>query len=139
VGIAHRIRNTAAQQRIGGRCPPYAAIQEDDHFYAAMRYVERNALRADLVAGAEHWRWSSLWTRTFGDQKARARLADGPLPLPVDWLQIVNSPQTEAELQAIRQSVCRGCPFGDATWQKNTAVRLGLAYTLCPRGRPRKC
>ena len=30
------------------------------------RYVERSALRADLVDRAERWRWSSLWRREMG-------------------------------------------------------------------------
>ena len=35
-------------------------VQEDEHFYTVCRYVERNALRANLVSQAEQWRWSSL-------------------------------------------------------------------------------
>src|SRR6516165_7437771 len=34
-------------------------VQADDHYYAVVRYVERNALRANLVGRAEQWRWSS--------------------------------------------------------------------------------
>jgi len=30
-------------------------VETDDHFYTVVRYVERNALRAGLVARAEHW------------------------------------------------------------------------------------
>ena len=36
-------------------------VQEDEHFYAVCRYVERNALRANLVTRAEDWRWNSLY------------------------------------------------------------------------------
>jgi putative transposase len=35
-------------------------IQEDEHLLTVPRYVERNPLRADLVARAEDWAWSSL-------------------------------------------------------------------------------
>ena len=35
-------------------------VQTDDYFYDVVRYVERNALRANLVAQAELWPWSSL-------------------------------------------------------------------------------
>ncbi len=35
-------------------------IQDDEHLITVLRYVERNPLRAELVARAEHWRWSSL-------------------------------------------------------------------------------
>ena len=38
-------------------------IQEDGHFLSVCRYVERNAVRANLVKRAERWRWGSLWVR----------------------------------------------------------------------------
>ena len=34
-------------------------VQEDEHFFSVCRYVERNALRVNLVASAQPWRWSS--------------------------------------------------------------------------------
>ena len=34
-------------------------IGEDEHLWTVLRYVERNALRANLVRGAELWAWSS--------------------------------------------------------------------------------
>ena len=89
----------------------------------------------NLVEEAEAWRWSSLWHRVHGDdggtggRRARWRL-------PRRWRQHVQSPQTEAELEALRRSVVRGCPFGEASWQERTAKRLGLQSTLRPRGRP---
>ena len=46
----------------------------------------------------------------FERAKPLNRLADWPLPLPPDWLTIVNRPQTEAELDALRRSVNRGVP-----------------------------
>ena len=38
-------------------------IQEDEHFLTVCRYVERNALTANVVRRAEDWRWGSLWAR----------------------------------------------------------------------------
>jgi putative transposase len=57
---------------------------------------------------------------------------------PSDWVDWVNRAETAAELDALRQSVKRGRPFGTAAWQKKTARRLGLTSTFRPRGRPRK-
>jgi putative transposase len=51
---------------------------------------------------------------------------------------LVNQPQTDAELAALRTSLSRGQPFGDDAWRQRTARRLGLEFTLHPRGRPRK-
>lgn len=61
-----------------------------------------------------------------------------PVPIPEGWTEHVNAPQTDAELAALRQSVVRGAPFGDAEWQQKTAEALGLKATLRPRGRPPK-
>ena len=113
-------------------------VQTDEHFYTIARYVERNARRANLVERAQDWRWSSLWRRVSGGPDARRLLHRWPLPEPADWLRRVNRPQREAELKAVRQAVRRGAPFGSSQWQARTAKRLGLEWTLRPRGRPRK-
>jgi putative transposase len=113
-------------------------VESDDHFYQVVRYVERNALRANLVARAEDWRWSSLWRRVHGTAEDRWPLSPWPLPRPRDWTDLVNRPQTEAELEAIRRSVTRGQPYGSETWTRKTAGRLGLESTLRRRGRPRQ-
>jgi putative transposase len=113
-------------------------IEQDDHMFAVLRYVERNALRANLIGRAEAWKWSSLWRRSRPEAMPAIPLADWPLPSPADWIERVNRPETEAELEALRRSVCRGTPFGSASWQEETARRLRIQFTLRPRGRPRK-
>ena len=45
---------------------------------------------------------------------------------------------TKEELEALRNSVNRGAPFGGALWAGRTAERLGLESTMRPRGRPYK-
>ena len=42
---------------------------------------------------------------------------------PTAWLQLVNQPQTEAEVAALRCCVNRGRPFGDPDWVTDTAKR----------------
>ncbi len=111
-------------------------VQEDDHLLTVSRYVERNALRASLVRRAENWRWSSLWQRVQG--RAAGLLDEGPVPRPGDWLGYVNGVETEAELEALRRSVVRGCPFGAPSWVERAAKCLGLEATLRPQGRPKK-
>jgi putative transposase len=112
-------------------------VQTEDYFYQVVRYVERNPLRANLVPRAELWYWSSLG-RAAREDPAAPLLTPWPLPRPADWLDIVNQPQTEAELQALRRCLNRGCPFGDAAWVEETARLLGLQATLRGRGRPRR-
>lgn len=117
-------------------------VETEDYFYEVLRYVERNALRANFVQDAADWPWSSLARRVARDGLlpllTRAVLADWPLPRPDDWLKMVNTPQTEAELAALRRCVNRGSPYGDSDWIAKTADRLGINSTLRRRGRPRK-
>src|SRR5262245_7719318 len=60
-------------------------IQEDDHLLTVCRYVERNALRANLVKRAEAWRWSSLWRRTSGNEESQELLSDWPVERSRMW------------------------------------------------------
>jgi hypothetical protein len=50
-------------------------IESDNHFIQVVRYVERNALRANLVREAENWEWSSLWIQQFGSAEHRRLLS----------------------------------------------------------------
>ncbi len=110
-------------------------VQDDDHLLTALRYVERNALRAELVARAEDWKWSSLPGWLGGDPLLW--LGEPPLR-DQKWLERVNEPLSVSDLQRLRISVERGRPFGDESWTNRTAGRLGLQSTLRSRGRPRK-
>ena len=111
-------------------------IQENEHLLAVLRYVERNPLRAGLVARVEDWPWSSL---ALLRQPLRPQwYSSGPVPRGRDWLEHVSRPQTDVELLALRQSVQRGVPYGNPRWQANAVAELGLESTKRPRGRPRK-
>jgi len=127
--LSHRLTGHVWQGRF--RAFP---IQENDHLLTVLRYVERNPLRANLVTRAEDWPWSSLPERLV--PPLVPFLHPCPVALPADWSRHVNEPQTEAELERIRRSVQRGCPYGAEGWVKSTAAALGLEHTLQPRGRP---
>jgi putative transposase len=111
-------------------------VEEDGHFLAVARYVERNALRANLVERAEQWRWSSLWRRCRGIAEEKAILTTCPVELPNDWVERVNLADNEKELEALRCSVHRGRPYGTPDWQRRIAKRLGLESAYRPVGRP---
>jgi putative transposase len=111
-------------------------VAGDEHLYTVLRYVERNPLRAKLVSRAEYWRWSSLWRRLHN--QGALLLHAWPVPMPDNWLALVNEPQTAGEVEAVRRSVQRGCPYGAPAWQEVTARQLGLEASLRPPGRPKK-
>jgi putative transposase len=112
-------------------------IQEDEHYFTVCRYVERNALKAGVVARAEEWRWGSLWARRQGSKALKAILSDWPMERPRNWVALVNEPMTEKELEAVQICMTRNRPYGDERWQEHQAGLLGLAHTLRNEGRPK--
>jgi len=146
VTLTHTQRWHAHRQTVGGghvyqgRYKSFL-VQTEDYLSAVCRYVERNALRANLVKKAEAWRWSSLSRWHAGSASDKQLLSPWPVPggrRPPGWLKRVNTPLSEKELEALRQSVNRGRPYGGATWQKRVTRQFGLASTFRGRGRPRK-
>jgi putative transposase len=135
----HACRWHTARQTVGlgavyqGRFKALA-VKADAHFLWVCRYVERNALRAGLVTTAEDWRWSSLWCRSHGDA---GWLAPWPTPMPIDWPDAVNKPQTNAELASFRAAMRMNVPFGDNDWIASVRSQLGMPPPR-PRGRPRR-
>jgi putative transposase len=110
-------------------------IQADAHLLRVLRYVERNPVRAGLVASARQWDWSSLALRH--SESDACVLSQSPVPLPEPWADFVDAPLTAAELEAVRTSVRTGRPLGDPPWTRGVTERLHLRNTLNPRGRPR--
>jgi len=102
-------------------------VSNDTHFLRACRYVERNALRADLVARAEDWNWSSLAQRA--GRRSAVSLTEWPVTRPSDWLELVQLPVMD-ETQELRQAVRRSSPYGPATWRVQIATELHLASSL---------
>lgn len=134
----HAYRETAGSGHLyQGRFKSFP-IESDEHLFTVCRYVERNPLRAGLVRTAEDWPWSSLWRRVHGDAAQRTLLSDWPISPPRGWCRLVNEPQTQAELAAVREGVQRGRPYGGEKWSHRVAGQLGLDSTLRPRGRPRR-
>ena len=113
-------------------------VETDDYFYQVVRYAERNALRANLVARAELWPWSSLAVTGRATPLA-GRIQVWPLPRPVDWLELVNHCETEAELAAIRHCVSRGCPYGSPAGAHRMARVLSRLASGRACGKPHSC
>ena len=85
-------------------------IQTDGHLLTVMRYVERNAVRANFIELAEDWQWSPPYARLHRADECRWQFPDDP-PLPRNWRSWANKVETEAELNSLRRSVKRGLPL----------------------------
>jgi putative transposase len=134
----HAMKGTTGQGHLyQGRYKSFIC-QEDNHFLTLVRYVERNAKKANLVKRAENWRWSSVWRREKGTAKQKKLLSHWPVRRPGDYLEWLNEPQTQEEEEAIEKSIERDRPLGSNSWLSKVIAKLGLESTIRPRGRPKK-
>ncbi len=112
-------------------------IQKDEHFLQVANYVERNALRAGLVKKAENWQWSSLWRREYGSQKQKEILDSWLMPVPKNYLDYVNRPESDNQLESIRESIAKNRPFGESDWVSGMVNKFGLGMVMRHMGRPK--
>src|SRR4029079_15357868 len=85
-------------------------VANDSYFYRALRYVERNPVRAKFVDRVEDWMWSSA---SRVGMLQGIRLAPWPLPRPRDWKSFVNDVEPQQQLDFMRLRVQRRAPFAD--------------------------
>ena len=111
-------------------------IEQDRHLLTVLRYVERNPVRANLVASAGDWKWSSL--AATGRQPGSSFISESPVTKPRRWAQLVDCPQSTEELEALRRCSFKCAPFGSAPWVRRTAAKLGLKSSLRGPGRPKR-
>jgi putative transposase len=112
--------------------------ESDAHFLQLVRYVERNPLRANLVASVQEWQWGSAWRRAHGTPKQQKLMDSWPVPMPRGYATLLQEAQSEDEVAAMRRAVNRGNPFGSASWSARVVEDFKLEATVRPRGRPRK-
>ncbi len=116
-------------------------VEADDHFYTVVRYVERNALRANLVERAEDWRWGSLWRRVHN--VSSPLLSPWPLPEPRNWVEssIGRKPKRKwrrsvvASSAAARMAMTTGRNVPRKHWDWNPRSDHGVALGSDQRDR----
>lgn len=147
--FVHQISNTHTRQvksrtKTIGTGPLYQGryksfiIQQDDHFLAVLKYIERNPVRSGLVINAEDWRWGSAWHRVYGVPEQKRFLADSPVELPANYRRWINSPESSKELEEIRFSVNKSKPYGINNWVEKIVDQFDLVSTLRNPGRPKE-
>lgn len=110
------------------------AVQEDLHLLRLCRYVERNPVKARLVARAEDWPWSGASLAAV--DPTRPALDSWPVPKPPDWLELLAVPEPPSSLAELRHALRNGVPFGDKAWQEGAVRQLEWPFPIRKRGRP---
>ena len=121
----------------------YSCPLDDAHLWTAVRYVERNPVRAGLAARAEDWPWSSA----AGHCGRRTdELAGDPCGLHRDlppeqwsaWLAAEWGPAEQERVDRIRSHTHTGRPAGGETFVDRLESLLGRLLRPKKAGRPRK-
>ncbi len=118
----------------------YSCLLDELYVMAAMRYVEKNPVRARLVRKAWEWRWSSAAGHTG---RSRETIELGDINDIVDlgengWEQYLESDEIEEEIEKIRKNTMLGRPLGTPRFIEEVEKKLGRVIRVLPRGRPRK-
>jgi putative transposase len=103
---------------------------------AAVRYVERNPVRAGLVSQAWDWPWSSAAFHVElldEDPLVTQRAYFGPVH---DWRALLSSEPEESE--RLRYHVRTGRPLGSRGFIETAERLLGRRLRPRPAGRPSK-
>ena len=118
----------------------YSCALDDDQATDALRYIERNPVRARLVRKPWRYEWSSA--------SAHAGLEDrtGLLDLdrwraqwrPEEWRALLEDPDDDEATTALRNSTGRGWPLGSDTFISKLEQVVGRRLRPLPIGRPRK-
>jgi putative transposase len=101
-------------------------VLEDEYCAAAIKYVERNPVRAGLVARAEEYPWSSARAHILG-------LPDpllAPCPLEdnrssAEWGAWVNGAEEDDIIERLRTNTFTGWPTGTVGFVAELEQRLG--------------
>lgn len=113
-------------------------IDNDKYFFAVIKYVERNPVRAKIVGLCENWQWGSAWRRIEGTDQQKKLLDQVSFKFPVNYKNWINTAEEENVLNLIRTSVKKGVPYGREQWVDAMVSRYHLESTLKSPGRPKK-
>lgn len=119
----------------------FSSPLDEAYLWAAMRYVERNPVRAKMVRKAENYPWSSasahcglrqdealtrkaMWWRRFEQ-------------IP-DWSAWLAEGDEPSKLEVLRCNVEKGLPCGSARFIQKLEKTAGRVLQVRPRGRPKK-
>ena len=109
----------------------YSTALDEPHLWAAIRYVERNPVRAGLVATATDYPWSSA--RTHADSRPSSLLdPQRPFPGPIaDWRAWLAVGIEDEVIDRLRRNTSTGHPSGNREFEERVEARLGRP--LAPR------
>ena len=115
----------------------FSCALDDPHLWAAVRYVERNPVRARIIDNAGNYPWSSA-AHHLGLRKDTLISGNTIWTRPVDeWDEALREPQNESVVDLLRTRTRTGFPCGGEDFIKKLSEILGKPLLERGRGRPK--
>lgn len=118
----------------------FSSALDERYLRAAVRYVERNPLRAGIVEKAEDYKWSSAAAHC-GKREDEILSADIHLLQETPawaWSKWLQEPDGDEEMDILRRNVQKGLPCGSESFITELEKKLERSLIFRPQGRPRK-
>lgn len=116
----------------------YSSILNEEYLCAAVRYVERNPVRAALAQNPWDWKWSSARNRVNGEG-CKIALADISKFVEIgNWVDYLGEEDEKVVVREIKNSVLAGRPYGDEVFVAKMEKIFNVGLLPVKRGRPRQ-
>jgi putative transposase len=117
----------------------YSCPLDEAHLWMALRYTERNPVRARLVKKPEDWEWSSARMHC-GEVEAPAWLRMekfGRRWSAAAWREYLLEGESESDLREVRRSTHTGRPLGSGEFLRQIEQATNRSLVVSKGGRPR--
>jgi len=116
----------------------YSNALDENHLYAAVRYIENNPVRAGLVAAPEDWEWSSARHHLTGNNPG-LNLLDFSKYMEIDnWRDYLAEPDDADVIKNFKANTLTGRPLGSDTFVDKIETMFDRTLKSARRGRPKK-
>ncbi|MEW6002823.1 MAG: transposase [Nitrospirota bacterium] len=114
----------------------FSCVLDEKHIYTAIRYVENNPVRANIVKKPDEYRWSSVRGHIY--RGSDSILSDDCYLInEIDnWMEYLAEKDDVAMIDNIRLSTKTGRPCGDEYFIKAVEGLLERRLMALPKGRP---
>jgi putative transposase len=110
---------------------------DEPYLYRAVRYVERNPVRAGITKNAGGYRWSSARGHLLLNEDPLLDLAASSL-IADDWRDYLSEEEDGAFPQELHRHQRTGRPLGDDAFLEKLEAMTGMRLRKRKPGRPRK-
>jgi len=116
----------------------YSCVLDDNHLMAAVRYVERNPVRASIVGKPWGWVWSSA-REHLGLEKSIICLEGIHRFISMPrWREYIDQVEPTEDLEQIRKQTMAFKAWANDDFRGRIKQQYGIDLFLNERGRPKK-